>query len=166
MEKNILSNIINNLKKLNLKLAVAESATGGLISSTIVSYDGGVSNVYNGSIVTYNNEAKMKLLSVKGETLARYGAISKYTAVEMAIGVKKALNADVAIAITGNVGSTTIENKPIGLIYFVILINEIFYEFEMNIPDLGRNKNRILATQKVFEELDKCLENMIEENKK
>ena len=166
MERNILDSIINNLKKLNLKLAVAESATGGLISSTIVSYEGGVSNVYNGSIVTYNNEAKMKLLSVKGETLARYGAISKYTAVEMAIGVKKELNADVTVAITGNIGPSAIEEKPVGLIYFVILINEIFYEFEMNIPNLGRNKNRILATQKVFEELDKCLENIIIQNKK
>lgn len=165
MAKNILENIIINLKKLNLKLAVAESATGGLISSTIVSYDGGVSGIYNGSIVTYNNEAKMKLLSVKGETLARYGAISKYTAVEMAIGVKKALNADVTIALTGNIGPKDSENKPVGLIYFVILINEIFYEFEMNIPNLGRNKNRILATQKVFEELDKCLENMINKSK-
>lgn len=165
MENNILDNIIKNLKKLDYKLAIAESTTGGLISSTIVSSELGVSNVYNGAIIAYNNEAKMKLLSVKGETLARYGAISKYAAVEMAIGVKKALSADVTVAITGNVGPKSSEDKEIGLIYFVILINDIFYEFEMNIPNLGRNKNRILATQKVFEELDKLLEKTINDNK-
>ncbi len=163
MEKSvtIIDNIVRKLKEQNWKLAIAESATGGLISSTIVGMKSGVSSVYNGGIVAYSNEAKMKLLDVKQNTLNKYGAISKYTAVEMAIGAKKAFNSNVAIAITGNIGPSVQEDKVIGLIYFVVLIEDYFYEFEMNIPDLGRQKNRVIATQKVLEELDKSLDRVI-----
>ncbi len=160
----ILENIVRNLKNNNWKLAIAESATGGLISSTIVGMESGISSVYNGAIVSYSNESKVKVLGVKHNTLMKYGAISKHVAVEMAIGAKKAFNANVVISVTGNIGPKAQENKVIGLIYFVVLINDMFYEFEMNIPDLGRQKNRIIITQKVLEELDKCLEKKSKQN--
>ncbi len=163
MEKSvtIIDNIVNKLKAQNWKLAIAESATGGLISSTIVGMKSGVSSVYKGGIVAYSNEAKQKLLNVKQSTLSKYGAISKHTAVEMAIGAKRAFDSDVAISITGNIGPDAQEDKAIGLIFFVVVIEDFFYEFEMNIPDLGRQKNRVIATQKVLEELDKSLDRVI-----
>ncbi len=105
------------LMQKGLTLTTAESCTGGLISSKIVSI-AGVSAVFKGGFVTYANEAKVKLLGVKEETLAEFGAVSEQTAHEMVTGAAKAMEADVAIAVTGIAGPDggTVE-KPVGLVY-------------------------------------------------
>ena len=87
------------LIKNNWTLAVAESCTGGLVSSLLTDISGS-SNYININFVTYANEAKRKALGVKKSTLKKYGAVSKKTAKEMALGALKAAKADIAVATT------------------------------------------------------------------
>jgi nicotinamide-nucleotide amidase len=105
------------LKKHKLTMAVVESATGGLISYLITSVSGS-SEYYKGSITSYSNEIKMKLVGVKKETLDKYGAVSSKVAEEMAEGGRKALGVDICISDTGIAGPTgATTNKPVGLFY-------------------------------------------------
>lgn len=105
------------LIKKKLKLAVAESCTGGNISFLIVNIPGS-SEYYLGGACTYANEAKQKMLGVKKETLESYGAVSEKTAIEMAEGARKEFKADVAISTTGIAGPAGgTEAKPVGLVY-------------------------------------------------
>jgi nicotinamide-nucleotide amidase len=105
------------LKKYKLTLGVVESATGGLISHFITNVPGS-SDYYQGSITSYSNEIKMKIVGVKGETLEKYGAVSSQVAQEMAEGGRKALGVDICIADTGIAGPTgATPGKPVGLFY-------------------------------------------------
>ncbi len=84
-------------------LATAESLTGGLIGGTLTAVPG-ASAVYKGGVVSYVNEVKQGILGVSPEILERYGAVSPWTAGAMASGVRKLLNADYAVAVTGLAG--------------------------------------------------------------
>ena len=107
----------------NLKIAVAESCTGGMISASLINYPG-ISSVFMEGCVTYSNEAKMKSLGVKKETLDVYGAVSDKCAKEMASGVAARYNTNVGIATTGIAGpGGGTDEKPVGLVYFGIYIN-------------------------------------------
>jgi PncC family amidohydrolase len=108
------------LNKKGLKLSVAESCTGGLISTKITEVPG--SSVYFiGGVVAYSNEVKNKLLSVSWEELYRYGAVSPEIAISMADGVKELVPADLALAITGIAGPVSdCSEKPVGLVYIAI----------------------------------------------
>ena len=107
----------------NLKIAVAESCTGGMVSSALIDYPG-ISSVFMEGCVTYSNEAKMKSLGVKKETLDVYGAVSDKCAKEMASGVAARYNTNVGIATTGIAGpGGGTDEKPVGLVYFGIYIN-------------------------------------------
>jgi nicotinamide-nucleotide amidase len=105
------------LKKHNLTLGAIESATGGLISHLITNVSGS-SDYYQGSITSYSNELKMKLVGVKKGTLDQYGSVSSKVAEEMAEGGRKALEVDICVADTGIAGPTgATHQKPIGLFY-------------------------------------------------
>ena len=107
----------------NLKIAVAESCTGGMVSASLINYPG-ISSVFMEGCVTYSNEAKMKSLGVKKETLDVYGAVSDKCAKEMASGVAARYNTNVGIATTGIAGpGGGTDEKPVGLVYFGIFIN-------------------------------------------
>ncbi len=107
----------------NLTISIAESCTGGLVSSTLINYPG-ISSVFMEGCVTYSNESKINRLGVSADTLARYGAVSEEIAKEMAEGIATNLNTNVAISTTGIAGpggGTTY--KPVGLVYIGIYIN-------------------------------------------
>ena len=107
----------------NLKIAVAESCTGGMVSASLINYPG-ISSVFMEGCVTYSNEAKMKSLGVKKETLDVYGAVSDNCAKEMASGVAARYNTNIGIATTGIAGPDGgTDEKPVGLVYFGIYIN-------------------------------------------
>jgi nicotinamide-nucleotide amidase len=98
-------------------LSVAESCTGGEISSRIVSVAGS-SDYYTGGVCSYSNEQKRNLLGVKSETLERYGAVSEETAIEMADGIRKLMKTDYSVSTTGVAGpSGGSELKPVGLVW-------------------------------------------------
>jgi PncC family amidohydrolase len=98
-----------------LRLAVAESCTGGLIGHLITNVPGS-SQYFLGGVMAYANETKMKLLGVRQGTLMEQGAVSRETVLEMAAGVRRALGADIGAAVSGiaGPGGGTLE-KPVGL---------------------------------------------------
>lgn len=104
----------------NKKLAVAESCTGGYISHLITSVPGSSAFFY-GSITAYSNLVKENVLGVNDKILAEFGAVSEQVAKEMAIGARKVLNADYAVATTGIAGpSGGTEEKPVGTIWIAV----------------------------------------------
>ena len=102
------------LRARNLKLAAAESCTGGLLSSRITDVPGS-SEYFLGSIVSYAYEVKVSLVGVRWDTLNTYGAVSRETVLEMAHGVRKRLTADIAISVSGIAGpGGGSPEKPVG----------------------------------------------------
>ena len=100
--------VIEKLRERGLLLATAESCTGGLCAKRLTDV-AGASQVFCGGVVSYTNDVKMRLLGVKEETLAQFGAVSGETAREMAEGVRKATGADVAVSVTGVAGPASDE---------------------------------------------------------
>lgn len=113
--------VVKLLKQNNLTVATAESCTGGLLTGRLVNVPG-VSGILNEGFITYSNEAKMKYLGVKPDTLKKYGAVSGQTAGEMVLGAARATGALTALAVTGIAGPDggTLE-KPVGLVYIACL---------------------------------------------
>ena len=105
------------LNKNNLTLATAESCTGGYLAHMITSVPGS-SRYFKGSVIAYSNEVKIAQLGVSAEDLKQHGAVSEEVAKAMAEGVRKELNADIAIATTGIAGPDggTVE-KPVGTVW-------------------------------------------------
>jgi PncC family amidohydrolase len=98
-------------------LAVAESCTGGLLADRITNVPGS-SDYFLGGIVAYSNTAKEHFLGVRSSTLEAHGAVSQETALEMAVGVRRAFGADLAVAITGLAGPGGAQaGKPVGLTF-------------------------------------------------
>ncbi|MDQ0151028.1 competence/damage-inducible protein A [Eubacterium multiforme] len=107
----------------DMTIGVSESCTGGLLSAKLIEYPG-VSKVFLEGAVTYSNEAKMRTLNVKKETLEKYGAVSHETAREMAEGIAKRAGARIGISTTGIAGpGGGTEEKPVGLVYFGIYVD-------------------------------------------
>lgn len=105
------------LKKEHLKIAFAESCTGGLLASLITAVPGS-SEVFDIGVVTYANSAKTSLLCVSNDTLDIHGAVSSQTAHEMVVGLKKLSNADICVSVTGIAGpGGGNADKPVGLVY-------------------------------------------------
>lgn len=112
--------VVDALNKKSLKIATAESCTGGMISKLITDISGS-SSVFDCGVCTYANQIKMKLLNVKEETLSTYGAVSDKTAMEMARGVRILSGADIGISTTGIAGPMGgSQYKPVGLVYIGI----------------------------------------------
>ncbi len=109
--------LVREMADSGVTLAVAESCTGGMLSSQIVDISGS-SAVLQGSVVSYSNAAKVDLLGVSPDTLTRWGAVSEQTALEMARGALERFHSDYALSTTGVAGPDggTAE-KPVGLVY-------------------------------------------------
>jgi len=119
-EENMALIIGRMLVKTSKTLAVAESCTGGNIAHFITANPGS-SAYFNGGVVAYSNEIKVKLLDVPAEIIEKYGAVSQHVAKAMAVGAQKALNADYTIATTGIAGPDggTAE-KPVGTVWIAV----------------------------------------------
>ena len=108
------------LRDRGLRLAVAESCTGGLVGHRLTNVPGS-STYYMGSVTAYAYEAKVRLLDVEWETLEEHGAVSAETVEEMAGGVRRALAADVGIAVSGIAGpGGGTKEKPVGLVWMAL----------------------------------------------
>ena len=117
MEPQIEAQVGELLRQRNLHLAVAESCTGGLIGDRLTNIPGS-SEYFLGGVIAYAYEAKVRLLGVTWETLERFGAVSRETVLEMAMGVRLALAADIGLSVSGIAGpGGGIPTKPVGLVW-------------------------------------------------
>ena len=122
------------LLKNAIKISIAESCTGGLISSRLTDISGASAYIFE-NFVTYANSAKVQLLGVNKNTIDKYGVVSSEVALEMVDGLLKNYNCSLAIATTGIAGPLgESETKPVWLIYIAIANSKIkkTYKFEAN----------------------------------
>ncbi|HDZ71310.1 MAG TPA: CinA family protein [Aurantimonas coralicida] len=125
-----------------LKIATAESCTGGMIAAALTDIAGS-SAVLDRGFVTYSNEAKIAMIGVDPESLAADGAVSETVARQMAEGTLRAANADVAISVTGIAGPGGGSSaKPVGLVHFACAGNGMTRHVEKRFGDLGRSAIR------------------------
>lgn len=116
--------LVEALDRKKYTIAAAESCTAGMFVGRLVNVPG-ASNVLNESFITYSNEAKMKYLGVREETLKEFGAVSEETARQMAEGVAKAAKADVGVGITGLAGpGGETKEKKAGLVYIGVTVGQ------------------------------------------
>ena len=109
--------LIRILTKKKLKISFAESCTGGLLASTITSING-ASKVFNLGLITYSNQAKIKVLKVNKNIIKRYGAVSHECCTAMVKNLSKISKANINVSITGIAGPKGgTKKKPVGLVY-------------------------------------------------
>ncbi|MCX7876206.1 MAG: competence/damage-inducible protein A [Melioribacteraceae bacterium] len=138
------------------KLAVAESCTGGLISSRITNVSGS-SQFFERGVITYSNAAKVELLHVKEDTIQKYGAVSLEVCRQMAEGVKAISGIDIGLAVTGILGPTgATPTKPVGLVYIGLCDEKICTAKEFHFGD-NRLLNKDRASQAALEMLRRHL---------
>ncbi len=115
--KTLAEQLVDALREKGMKIAFAESCTGGLISAAITSVPGS-SDVYDGGLCSYSNGVKNRLLGVESEVLDTVGAVSAKCAVQMAQGAKRLFDADIAVAVTGIAGpGGATPGKPVGTVF-------------------------------------------------
>ena len=118
--KILIKKIYNKLIKKKLTIAVAESCTGGLLSSTLTSVSGS-SKIFNLGFVVYSNKSKINVLKVPKNIIKKYGAVSKHVCFYMVKNLNKISKTDISVSITGIAGpSGSIKKKPVGLVYIGI----------------------------------------------
>ena len=112
--------IVSILKRKKLKLAIAESCTGGMLSSAITSV-GGASKIFTVGLVTYSNQAKMDILKVPKKIIQKHGAVSVQCCLSMVNNLSKISKSKICVSITGIAGPKGgTKQKPIGLVYIGI----------------------------------------------
>jgi len=112
--------IISLIKRKRMKLSFAESCTGGLLSSSITAING-ASKVFNLGLVTYSNQAKIKILKINSNIIKKYGAVSHECCSAMVNNLSKISKANINVSITGIAGPNGgSRQKPVGLVYIGI----------------------------------------------
>ena len=131
--------IVSILKKKKLKLAIAESCTGGMVSSTITSVSG-ASKVFTMGFVTYSNQAKISILKVPKKIIQKHGAVSVQCCLSMVNNLSKISNNKLCISVTGIAGPKGgSKQKPVGLVYIGIKIDKIVKINKYMFKNRGRN---------------------------
>jgi nicotinamide-nucleotide amidase len=116
--RSIARTLLDLCRSRRLMIATAESCTGGLVAGTLTDIPGS-SDVIDRAFVTYSNDAKRAMLGVHATTLATFGAVSKETATQMAVGALERAGVDLAVSITGIAGpGGATPGKPVGLVHF------------------------------------------------
>lgn len=144
--------LLQRLRGRQLKLATAESCTGGLIAALLTEIAGS-SDVVERGLVTYSNEAKTELLGVSKATLDSVGAVSSETAIAMATGALARSRADIAVAVTGVAGpGGGSDAKPVGLVHLCVARKGRAPEHrEMRYGDIGRGAVRLATVRTALE---------------
>jgi len=146
------------LVRRGLRLAAAESCTGGLLSHRITRVPGS-SNYFEGGAITYSNELKRSILGVEEDLLVRFGAVSRQTAAAMASGIRLRCAADIGIGVTGIAGPDGgSEEKPVGTVHISIADAGGTYTESYRFSD-DRHRNQILAAHTGLDLLRRHLEN-------
>ncbi len=151
------SKVVRILTKKKLTVSFAESCTGGLLASTLTSISGS-SKVFNMGLITYSNNAKVKLLKVPKKTITKYGAVSHETCLSMVENLSKISKSNISISITGVAGPNGgTKQKPVGLVYVGLkkgrktIINK----------NLFKNKGRIFIQKATVKKVLKMVMNIV-----
>ncbi|QND47114.1 CinA family protein [Rhizobium lusitanum] len=146
--------IVTDFAAKGLMIATAESCTGGLIAGALTDIPGS-SAVVDRGFVTYTNTAKMEMLGVQEQTLARFGAVSKETALQMVHGALFRSHADLAVSVTGIAGpGGGSADKPVGLVHLAAKVRTGgLIHREMRYGDIGRDKVRLATVRTALEML-------------
>ena len=154
--------LVRILKEKKLTLSTAESCTGGLLSAALTNVSGS-SEVFGFGVCSYANEAKIKLLGVKSETLGKYGAVSEQTAMEMANGVKKLSGSDIAVSLTGIAGPTGgTEQKPVGLVYLGVAAGKKLYAKKLLLAQHAKKDRGYIRTLALKNALKTAIDEALE----
>ena len=130
--------IISLIKRKRMKLAIAESCTGGMLSSAITSR-GGSSKVFTMGLVTYSNQAKTNILKVNKKIIKKYGAVSIQFCLAMVNNLYKISKSKVCISVTGIAGPKGgSKQKPVGLVYIGISVGKKVVINKCNFKNKGR----------------------------
>ena len=130
--------LIKKLIKKKLKISFAESCTGGLLASTITSING-ASKVFNLGLITYSNQAKIKVLKVNKNIIKKYGAVSYECCSAMVKNLSKISKANINVSITGIAGPKGgTKQKPVGLVYIGVKIGKKVIVNKCNFKNNGR----------------------------
>ena len=144
-------NIVKKLTKKKLKISIAESCTGGLLSSAITSVSGS-SKVFNLGLVTYSNQSKINLLKVPKNIIKKYGAVSEQVCLAMVKNISKISKVSMSVSITGIAGpSGGTKEKPVGLVYIGVMKGN---KIKIN-KYLFKNRGRTFIQRAA---VNKCLE--------
>ena len=136
--------VVPMLKENNLKLATAESCTGGLVGKRITNVSG-ASQVFECGIIAYANEIKHRVLGVSEDSLRQYGAVSAEVAEQMAKGALEVSGADIAVSVTGIAGPLSDgTSKPVGLSYIALADKDNVWVKELNTGHTNRDYNRFV----------------------
>ena len=130
--------IVLLLKRKKLKIAFAESCTGGMLSSSITSVSGS-SKVFTMGLVTYANQAKISLLKIHPKIIKKYGAVSVQCCLDMVKNLSKISKSKVCVSITGIAGPKGgSKQKPVGLVYIGIRVGKKVVVNKCNFKNKGR----------------------------
>ena len=148
------SRVITDFARRGLTLATAESCTGGLIAGALTEIAGS-SSVVDRGYVTYSNTAKSEAIGVDPAVVAKFGAVSRETALQMAHGARMRAGTDLAVAVTGVAGpGGGSADKPVGLVHLAVAGREgILLHREMRYGDLGRGGIRLATVITALEML-------------
>ena len=147
--------IIKDFTEKNIRIAVAESCTGGYISNMFTNVSG-ASNIFERGIVCYSNQAKIDLVNVDPKTIEKYGAVSEEVVKQLAYSIRILSNVDIGIGISGIAGPTGgTPEKPVGLVYIGFST-----EKETIVEKYNFKTNRITFKQEVLEKVIQFLENL------
>ena len=135
-----MKNIVKKLIKKKLKISFAESCTGGMLACSITSVSG-ASKVFSLGLITYSNQAKIKVLKVNKNIIKKYGAVSAECCEAMVKNLAKISKAQINVSVTGIAGPKGgTKNKPVGLVYIGV-----------------KKSNRILVTKNIFKQKSRNL---------
>jgi nicotinamide-nucleotide amidase len=152
----MIKNLVKKLIKKKLKISFAESCTGGMLASSITSISG-ASKVFNLGLVTYSNQAKIKILRVNKSIIKNYGAVSAECCKSMVVNLAKISKADINVSVTGIAGPNGgTKNKPVGLVFIGIRKSNKLLIFKNLFKSKSRNfiqKSTVKKTLKIINSL-------------
>ena len=148
--------LVNILLAKKLKISAAESCTGGMFISKLIDFPG-TSEIIGASYITYSNEAKIKAVGVKPETIENFGVVSENTAFEMAVGAMNTANSDIGVGITGFAGPCEDDDPDAGKVCFGFSVNGKTVTSTKRFGNIGRNAVRELSCLYAVETLIKLI---------
>lgn len=153
--------VIEKLKEKHMKVATAESCTGGLIAKRITDVPG-ASEVFDCGIISYANEIKHRVLGVSEDDLNKYGAVSEPVARQMAQGALKVSGANIAVSVTGIAGpDSDSTNKPVGLVYIGLADRDNVWVRELRTSRKDRSYNRYVSASNALNMIRLYIDNKL-----